>query len=346
MPSLLVDSKIRWFPLVAGTMALAACTLNPQPEDPFIEDPDYTGGGGTGGEVNVSTGGSDPSSGGFGAISHSGGSPGSGGMTATGGMGTGGSSNTGGMGVGGSNPAGGAGGAIDCVGDPQERLLDDFSDCDATLVSGRTGSWFAYDSSPELTGTISPDPEGEFALATTTDGDCAVHVVGGGYPYDETEGFGYAGVGFTLDTVCVGGYDASAFDGLSFLARGTGTLRVMLQTTQLVSADPYPNGYVAEVELVSTWERYSVSFDELVLDEPATGVPDQLDPTQLWAIRFEPTNPTVFDFWLDEIAFTIPHSGGGGAGGAGGSSGTVGGSAGTVTRPGGSAGQSGAGGGS
>ncbi|MBN2197314.1 MAG: hypothetical protein JW751_31215 [Polyangiaceae bacterium] len=280
-----------------GLMLAPACLLNPQPEDPFVDDSGATG---------------------------------SGGNTATGGLGTGGSSlideSGGGRATGGAAPsAAGVSGWVPeaaCVAAGDDAMIDDATDCDATiaLAEGRIGTWFAYDSNPELPGSQEPGANGPFTMDGDSATGCYVHVSGGGFSNDAESGYGYAGVGIAFleagDVPCTDGYDALVYAGVGFLARGSGSLRLLVETRDTEQTDGRPLGYAVEVPLVDEWVRVEIAWSDLYLVAPMDGAPMTIDPARISTLRFEPTNPVSYEFWLDDLEFVVAPEGAGGAGGA------------------------------
>ncbi len=300
------------------------------------------GGANTGGRMPTGGMGAQPPTGG---ATSTGGLGAMGGSPATGGLGTGGSAlggtGTGGAALGGWSNAGGAGGvgpqgggaggwgATTCVGTTSTPLLDDAADCDSTLVptAERSGTWFAYDSSPALTGSLFPPP-GSFQMTTAEGSDCAAHVAGGGYPDSDLEGHGYAGIGFALTdpdgAACSLGYDATIYDGLALSARGSGTVRLLVETVATAGSSGRPNGYVLTFPVTGTWSDFEFAWSDLQLLDQSGGAPLDVDLEQILSFRFEPVNPTGFDFWIDDVAFVLSPTGTGGTGGASAAGGTGG----------------------
>ncbi len=290
--------------LVAGLGPAPGCILNPQPEDPFAKDDDSGVNG-------------PPSSGGRGT----------GGSAASGGdpifVGTGGTS------MGGSAASGGATAGFDegaCVATGEDAAIDDATDCDAMIAvgDGRLGRWFAYDSGPELPGTQAP-AAGEFAMDEDPLQGCAVHVTGGGYSTDDAVGLGYAGVGVEFLEAeairCTEGYDAIVYAGIGFVARGSGSLRILVETRDTALETARPNGYALEVPLREQWAPVEIEWSDLALLTAQAGAPAAIDPQAIVTLRFEPVDPSAYDFWIDELAFLVPpgvdEEGAGGAGGPG-----------------------------
>jgi hypothetical protein len=150
-------------------------------------------------------------------------------------------------------------------------------------------------------------------------------VVGEGYPFSDTDGYGFAGIGVSLSTlpgeVCAAGYDMTAYSGLRFAALGPEGIRVFIETVATSDVTDRPNGYAAEFVLTSSWETYEVSFTDLELIDASGGAPAEPDLELLRTIRFEPLDPTGFEFWIDDLSFTVESAGTGGAGGSAGAGG-------------------------
>ena len=291
--------------LVTGLGPATGCILNPQPEDPF-------------GNEDNDDGTYAPSSGGRTTV----------GSAATGGseivIGAGGTTSGGGAAAsGGAAPTAGEG---ECVARGEDAAIDDGTDCDAVIAvgDGRYGEWFAYDSGPELPGTQTPAADA-FTMDEDPAQGCAVHVVGGGYSTDTDVGLGYAGVGVEFleaaDVRCADGYDAVVYTGLGFVARGTGSLRILVETVDTTLEAGRPNGYALEIPLGEDWAPVEVEWSDLVLLAVQDGAPVAIDPGSIVTLRFEPVDPSSYDFWIDDLAFLVAPGGVGGEGGAAGGEG-------------------------
>jgi len=228
--------------------------------------------------------------------------------------------------MGGSTASGGAApsaGEGECVAAGEDAAIDDGSDCDDVIAvgDGRYGRWFAYDSGPALPGTQAP-PVGEFAMDEDPAQGCAVHVTGGGYSNDADAGLGYAGVGVEFleaaDVRCAGGYDAIVYRGIGLVARGTGSLRILVETLDTALEAGRPNGYALEVALNAQWTPVEIEWGDLVLLAAQAGAPTAIDPQTIVTLRFEPVDPSAYDFWIDELAFLVAPDRDPGAGGAAG----------------------------
>ncbi|HEU4583115.1 MAG TPA: hypothetical protein VFS67_32870 [Polyangiaceae bacterium] len=185
----------------------------------------------------------------------------------------------------------------------QAPLIDDFEDGDSLLLpnEGRTGSWHAgHDGTGFLTTLDPPAPE----LGGVDDVGSALHLSGGGF----TEW------GANLNLELRGGafpYDASAYRGISFWARGSGTrLRVIFMQQNLApdhpcsTCDPTSNQcgllYSTELEINEAWNKYTVDWTSLT---PPTVIDTPFAPDQLMTIQFEVPAAAAVDLWLDDVSF-------------------------------------------
>lgn len=264
----------RWISVLLAS-GLSACILNPQPEDPLAR-----AGASGGGKTGV-------------------GGAAAGGTTAAGGT----ISGYGGVPTGGGWPA-----AEACVARGESELLDDANDCDATLADaeGRGGTWFAYGAG--ASGTQSPAPEAPVVMEPDGAGGCWLHVTGSGFVSAPGGDEAFAGVGIALRTLpgelcAANGYDAQAYAGLAFRARGTGVLRVIIELQSTAVPVGAPIGFTSEVTLANEWAPFVVPWSSLVA--PANVV-EPFVASQIRTIRFEPGDLAAYEFWLDDVEFTSP----------------------------------------
>jgi hypothetical protein len=213
--------------------------------------------------------------------------------------------------------------------------IDDLEDGDGRIIdaSGHQGPWHTFNSSnggdqtPPFGGTFLPEMGG------AEGSQFAVHTIGDGYSY--------AGVGFDLNNATMQeespqsqSFDASAWDGIVFEAKGTAKLRVEFSMKSFVPTDRggscnancwdvYGNA-TAAAQLTADWQQYKVPFAGMQRESGSTSPP--FDPSQIMDISFKHTGQNDhFDFWIDNVRFyKDPPAGTGtgtGAGGGGGSAG-------------------------
>lgn len=238
-------------------------------------------------------------------VTGSGGKVGSGGATGAGGViGSGGRVGTGGIvGSGGTTSTGGCGVVIDDMEAATGKICSS---------SGRVGLWFTYvDTS--TTSAIAPATTGaalpEYLSTARGTSQYAMHMQG----YYST----YAGIAVWLNKSTFSGstgtYNASAYTGITFWAKGTGSLIVvgqMASTEQTkyggtctlgttCSGDSYAYGLLSS----TTWKQISVPFTSL-----KGGTVTPFDPTSTWSFEFQYYSATslagaAFDLWIDDLSF-------------------------------------------
>ena len=251
----------------------------------------------------------------------------SGGATGSGGDGT--------PGGGSGGRSGGSGGAPA----PTTDMIDNLDDSDGRILqaNGRQGPWHSFND--QNGGNQQPPVNGAFTAkaggANST--SHAVHTTG--------SGFGFAGVGFDLNNPTNMpeareslAYNASAFTGIRFWAKGNGNLRIELPQKSFVPTDRGGscsgtcwNVYgsrAVQGKMTETWQEFTIPFSSLQREDGSMS--PAFNPAELMGVSFKHEGSS-FDFWIDEVQFvgsSTPVGGSGGASGSGGRGGTSGGSGG------------------
>jgi hypothetical protein len=186
-----------------------------------------------------------------------------------------------------------------------EPLIEDFEQNDSRVLTldGRSGGWMTYDD-----GTGKQSPPGHSALFPTRipggrdKSRYGLHVFGGK--------FTLWGVTLGAELADAGCYDASAYAGVEFWAKGPGKVRVGLQMIDvqevkyggLCTKDCY-NTHRAIVTLGKTFERHTVRWEDLRQLFRA-GPPVAFDPRRVRFIEFGVApEDTPFDLWIDDVSF-------------------------------------------
>ena len=226
---------------------------------------------------------------GAGGAAHAGGEAGSGGTSAGG--------------SGGSAGVGGGGNDVTVV-----DLIDDFESGDGSIpeTDGRIGAWYAYnDETPGATQSPAPGetfiPESEGRSGSGV----AAHTTGGEF---KTWGAGI-GVDFYNDGLVRGSYDASAYQGITFWARGSVPIDLKFASTTTTPVDQggscvavkCDDHHGSTISLSGSWAQYSFSFAEL--KQQGWGAPAEFDEKEVISLHFEVEQDTAFDFWLDDVGF-------------------------------------------
>lgn len=235
----------------------------------------------------------------------------------------------------GGGPAGGTGGAAA----PSFEMIDNLDDNDARIIvaGGRQGPWHAFnnqnggDQRPPIGTGFMPQAGG----ANST--PYAAHTTGSNYTFGGI-GFGLNNPSTTPEAPQSMAYNASAFTGITFSAKGNGNLRVELAQRSFVPMERGGsctgtcwNVYGSRMlqgRLTGDWQQFTIPFSGLQREDGSTSPP--FNPAELMGISFKHEGAS-FDFWIDEVQFTRGgtsgsggNTGGGGRTGGGGSTGSGG----------------------
>jgi hypothetical protein len=170
-------------------------------------------------------------------------------------------------------------------------------------LDGRTGNWATYD---DGTGKQTPPDKSPLFPARIAGGrgtsTRALHLFGGK--------FKNWGVTFGAELASAACYDASAYGGIEFWAKGPGVIKVGFQMIDIqdekyggfCKTDCY-NTHRKVIELSKNWKHYSVRWDELHQLYKA-GAPLAFDPSRVRMLDFGiGPEATPFDLWLDDVEF-------------------------------------------
>jgi hypothetical protein len=185
-----------------------------------------------------------------------------------------------------------------------EPLIDDFEDNDARIapLEHRAGFWNA---SNDNTGTQRPTLRGPLSMTRIPGGrgtsQFALHTSGGK--------FTKWGALLATDFSARRCYDASAYGGLSFFARGRGSFNVVAKMTQIAPAEyggscshDCFDSHRATIALTSDWQERRITWAEL--EQKGFGQVVPFDPRSLLSLEFTVgPEQTPFDFWVDDVRF-------------------------------------------
>jgi len=190
------------------------------------------------------------------------------------------------------------------VGSGQQASIDDFEDGDGRLlvVDKRAGTWVVFN---DGSGQQKPLAGSAFRAERIPGGRGASHFA------LHTSGTKFTKWGAVLAAElsprrC---YDASAYAGIAFWARGRATLRVGVKMTQVVDEEfggscvkgCYDSHGAVRV-LTKDWQRYEMRWEDLA--QSGFGTPLSFDPRSLFSIEFVVgANQPSFDYWIDDLSF-------------------------------------------
>ena len=188
-------------------------------------------------------------------------------------------------------------------------MIDHMDDGDARIImaNGRQGPWHSF--SEPAGGNIQPPTGTGFLPASggVNSTSHAVHVTGSNYSF--------GGVGFDLnnstpmpESMQSQPYNASAYNGITFWAKGSGTLRVEFPQRSFVPTDRGGsctgtcwNVYGATTPtLTGNWQQITISWSGMQREQGGTS--PAFTANELMGVAFK--GGASFDFWIDEVAFT------------------------------------------
>jgi len=186
-----------------------------------------------------------------------------------------------------------------------QPLIEDFESEDSRVLplDGRSGGWMTYD---DETGKQSPPGRSALFPSKIPGGrgrsQHGLHVTGGK--------FTLWGVTFGAELANASCYDASAYAGVDFWAKGPGKLRVGFQMIDVqdvkyggICQKDCFNSHRAVVTLGKTFQEYRVRWEELAQQWDG-GARIAFDPKRIRFIEFAVApEDTPFDVWLDDVSF-------------------------------------------
>ncbi len=196
-----------------------------------------------------------------------------------------------------------------------QNVIDDLEDGDPLILAanGRKGAWYTYNdetesathvpASDEPFAPVEGGPEDSLFMAHTDGSGFAVWGAGLGLDLNN-EGDDEGGPGIRNP------YDASAFSGVVFTARGNSPVRVKFLVDAVVptetggscdSPTDCEDAHGKIVPLTGEWQQFQVGFDELF--QEGWGIAAAFDAGTLMSIQFQVPASTDFEFDLDNIAF-------------------------------------------
>jgi hypothetical protein len=183
-------------------------------------------------------------------------------------------------------------------------LIEDWEAKDSTLLllDGRKGSWVNYD---DGTGKQNPPVRSPLFPSRIPGGrdtsKNALHLHGGRYTN--------WGVTFGAELAEQACYDASAYAGIEFWAKGPGKIKIGVQMIDvqdvkyggLCRNDCY-NSHRNAVTLGKSFQKFTIRWDDL--KQLYAGTPIALDPKRIRFLEFGiAAEDTPFDVWIDDVSF-------------------------------------------
>lgn len=204
-----------------------------------------------------------------------------------------------------------------CRAQGQDAVIDDMEDGDARIKSseGRLGVWYTFNpgtscqQTPAVAGdkrfVMTPDSsQGSRYVAATQGRGCEANGwAGGGL------GFRFAaedpGLGDPVD--CAGGYDASAFKGLTFSLKSQGPVRLQVCTLDVTDFNCHGYDITAKVD---GYRSITVPWTQLLQEDWGPNTKRvSFNPARIVSIQFKATTPE-FALAVDDLKFLQSDPGG------------------------------------
>lgn len=188
-----------------------------------------------------------------------------------------------------------------------EPLIDDFEAPDLPPYDGREGGWYVYNDGSG--GTQIPENTIERTEDEPHRGRFAARTHGSGFS-DWGAAMALAIQTTGLETAGNCPYDASAFDGISFWARGEGQILFHITTMNTAPTDQGGrctdtahcwDDFGQQISLTETWTHYTISWDDL--RQAGWGVATSFDPREILLLHWQDQSASSFDIMLDDVAF-------------------------------------------
>jgi hypothetical protein len=188
-------------------------------------------------------------------------------------------------------------------------LVDDMEDGDGYIChgSGRVGQWYTYGNyiTPTPPGPAPAIPVSPAPIVPPRPGsNYAMHLMGASF----MSVMGSAlGVDLQLDGATYGTYNASAYSGFSFYAKGNVSIDILVDSAPTTS--PAFGGICQSIctpgqtsrVLTTSWTFYTIPFSSLLA---GNGGSTPVDKSSLTHIQFRVASATASaDLWIDDLSF-------------------------------------------
>jgi hypothetical protein len=194
-------------------------------------------------------------------------------------------------------------------------MINDMEAGTAIQTTATPGYWYTYNDMT-VGATQAPAVNGTFNTAQITPARGAstygVHTTGSGFT-----GWG-AGMGFNFIGPKISTVDASKYKGITFYAKGGGSVRVNVLTKATTPEGcvcaTQPKGCFDHFSVLKTfavdWSQININWTDLM--QQGYGAPATFDAKTLMGVNFQSLNPSTtlpspspysVDFWIDDIAF-------------------------------------------
>jgi len=187
-------------------------------------------------------------------------------------------------------------------------LIEDAEDGDDQILAHGGRGGYVYTYADEKGTQIAPGNDFGMSRGGAADSHFAIRIKG----KLGTDNEAYAGVGFAM-TEPKGPYDASSYDGVSFVARRSAGSTPYLRF-KIPDANTDPDGKICTecyndfgipFQVTEEWTRYEVKFSELAQEADwGQPRPAAIDRSKIYEMQWQVAVPNAdFDVWIDDVTF-------------------------------------------
>ena len=205
------------------------------------------------------------------------------------------------------------GGCAAAVGTAADLLIDDLEDDNnaIAMLGQRAGFWYTYNDGSSL----QIPPSGATLPFPPTAGGHSVNFSA----HTSGPAFTLWGAGLGLDFNNKTGkpcpYNASAYSGIKFWAKGSPTVRATVKTPALIpvaaggtcvgtAASACEDYFGMATPLTAAWAQYTLGFEGAgAVTQDTWGVRAAFDKTQILSVQFQVAVGAPFDFSIDDVTF-------------------------------------------
>jgi endoglucanase len=201
-----------------------------------------------------------------------------------------------------------------CADGADVELIDHMEDRDGAIemVESRAGVWFSFNDKSVESAQFPASDDETFVMSE-------VDPPREGSRYaarSHGKGFRKWGAGIGFELYCQKAYDLSRYAGITFWAKRepdtASALRFAVTDSETTprggKCDPYADPqecsdyFGADLELGTTFQRYSFSWHELAQKDWGRPRPDSVTTSEVYGLRFQTSTAEPFDFWIDDVA--------------------------------------------
>ncbi|HLV19996.1 MAG TPA: hypothetical protein VKZ49_03910 [Polyangiaceae bacterium] len=185
--------------------------------------------------------------------------------------------------------------------------MEDDGDSAIMFINGRSGNWYAFND--KTSSAQVPESDADYFTMVDLDPPRGRSLRAA---WTKGEGFTDWGAGIGFDLRAKTPYDASQYAGVTFvgMSHEPRDMRFDIGDATTVPQAPICEGeqycydnFGRAVQLGTDWQRFRFDWQDLA--QVGWGRPQSpaIDPSRLYAMRFQVAGADPFELWIDDVAF-------------------------------------------